>query len=233
MTRNFYWSRASVCLSAFCMSVCLFVAVCPHYCTDPDVTWGNGRGCPVVVHYWADLQSVHGLHCYGDIARTRNVSECFYSLCAWLYFVTLSIEHRLSFRSSQRTMPYFPGPFSTAGAAGSHGKRINIIVWCAVRFAALAHNSTSVICVKKMQRFLCEWVIGSIVLASFLGKFQTIDFWNYNASSDYRVTLGSRSECDVHICRPIIAHWVALYSCPYPAKMLTAISKFVHRYIQQ
>jgi len=49
-------------------------AACPHYCTDPDVTRGSGRGCPLVVHYWADLQSVHGLRCYGNITRTRNVS---------------------------------------------------------------------------------------------------------------------------------------------------------------
>ena len=32
------------------LSVCLFVcpsaAACPHYCTDPDVTWQSGRGCP-------------------------------------------------------------------------------------------------------------------------------------------------------------------------------------------
>jgi len=62
--RNVLWSRASVCLSA---------AACPHYCTDPDVIWGSGRGCPLVVHYWVDLQSVHGLHCYGNIMR--NVSE--------------------------------------------------------------------------------------------------------------------------------------------------------------
>jgi len=27
-----------------CLSVCLFLAAFPHYCTDPDVTWGNGRG---------------------------------------------------------------------------------------------------------------------------------------------------------------------------------------------
>jgi len=40
-TRNVLWSRASVCLSA---------AACPHYCMDPDVTWGTGRGCPLVVH---------------------------------------------------------------------------------------------------------------------------------------------------------------------------------------
>jgi len=44
-------------------------------CTDPDVTWGSGMGCPLVVHYWADLQSVHGLRYYGNITRTRNVSE--------------------------------------------------------------------------------------------------------------------------------------------------------------
>jgi len=41
-----------VCLSA--------AAACLHYCTDPDVTWSSGRGCPLIVHYWADLQSVHG-----------------------------------------------------------------------------------------------------------------------------------------------------------------------------
>jgi len=50
-----------VCL---CVSVCLSAAVRPDYCTDPDVTWGHGRGCPIVVHYWADLQSRHGLRCY-------------------------------------------------------------------------------------------------------------------------------------------------------------------------
>jgi len=44
-------------------------AACPHYCTDPDVTWGNGMGCPLVMHYWADLQSVHGLRCYGNNAN--------------------------------------------------------------------------------------------------------------------------------------------------------------------
>jgi len=39
-----------------CVSICLSAAACLHYCTDPDVTWGSGRGCPLVVHYWADLQ---------------------------------------------------------------------------------------------------------------------------------------------------------------------------------
>jgi len=77
MTRNVLWSRASVCLY-----VCLSAAGCLHCCTDPDVTSASGRGCSLVVHCWADLQSVHGLRCYGNITRTRNVSEyMLFALC--------------------------------------------------------------------------------------------------------------------------------------------------------
>ena len=45
--RNVYWPWPSLCLC-----VCLSVDAFPDYCTDPDVTWGNGRRCPLVVHYW-------------------------------------------------------------------------------------------------------------------------------------------------------------------------------------
>jgi len=58
------------------LCVCLSAAVRPHYCTDLDVTWGHGRGCPLVVHYWADLQSGHGLRCYGNITQTLVTSFC-------------------------------------------------------------------------------------------------------------------------------------------------------------
>jgi len=73
--REMYCGHAGLCVYlSVCLSVCLSVrlstAACPHYCTDPDVTWGSGRGCPLVVHYWADLQSEHGLRRYGN---TRNV----------------------------------------------------------------------------------------------------------------------------------------------------------------
>jgi len=37
----------------YCGHARLSAAACPHYFTDPDVTWGSGRGCPLVVHYWA------------------------------------------------------------------------------------------------------------------------------------------------------------------------------------
>ena len=55
-----------------CVYVCLSAAACLLYCTDPDVTWRSGRGSPLVVHCWADLQSVHGLRCYGN---TRNARQ--------------------------------------------------------------------------------------------------------------------------------------------------------------
>jgi len=55
-------ARLSVCLSVY-----LSLAAFPHYCTDSDVTWGMVGGCSLVVHYWADLQSVHGFRCYDNI----------------------------------------------------------------------------------------------------------------------------------------------------------------------
>ena len=33
-------------VQSVCLSVCVSAAVRPHYCTDPDVTWWHGRGCP-------------------------------------------------------------------------------------------------------------------------------------------------------------------------------------------
>jgi len=65
--RKMYCGHARLC-------VCLSAAVRPHYCMYQDVTWGRGRGCRLVVHYWADLQSGHGLRCYGNITRTLVTS---------------------------------------------------------------------------------------------------------------------------------------------------------------
>jgi len=55
-----YCVHARVCV---CVCLCLSAA-------DPDVTWGRGRRCPLVVHYWADLQSVNQLRCCGNIMQT-------------------------------------------------------------------------------------------------------------------------------------------------------------------
>jgi len=52
------------------LCVCLSVrGRMPALLHRPVCNLGSGRGCPLVVHYWADLQSVHGLRCNGN---TRN-----------------------------------------------------------------------------------------------------------------------------------------------------------------
>ena len=45
---------------------------------------------PLVVHYWAELQSMHGLSCYGNIMRTRNVSEYTLVLVLCLVLIVLN-----------------------------------------------------------------------------------------------------------------------------------------------
>jgi len=68
--RKMYCGHARPCV---CLSVCSRMPTLLH---GPGCNVGCGRGCPLVVHYWVDLQLVHRLRCYGNITRTRNVSEC-------------------------------------------------------------------------------------------------------------------------------------------------------------
>jgi len=72
--REMYCGHARLCV---CVSVCLSVRgrMPIHYCTDPDVTWRSGRGCTLVVYCWADLQSVHGLRCYGNTMEMRGRAQ--------------------------------------------------------------------------------------------------------------------------------------------------------------
>jgi len=64
----------AVCVSV-CLSVCLSLAAFPNYCTDPDVTWRNGRGFFQLCTIWRTLQLLHEFRCY--------VSKCLYLRCAW------------------------------------------------------------------------------------------------------------------------------------------------------
>jgi len=71
--------------------LCVRLSVCvrPHAHTIARTRMELGRvvgDAPLVVHYWADLQSVHGLRCYGNITRTRNVSEYMLVLALRLVF---------------------------------------------------------------------------------------------------------------------------------------------------
>jgi len=61
------------------MRLCVCVSVrirTPTLLHGPGCNLGRGRGCPLVVHYWADLQSAHGLRCYGNITRTLAYAGC-------------------------------------------------------------------------------------------------------------------------------------------------------------
>jgi len=64
------------CIVVTRVCVCLSVrGRMPTLLHDPGCKLGSGRGCPLVVHYLPDLQSLHGLHCYSNMTRTRNVTE--------------------------------------------------------------------------------------------------------------------------------------------------------------
>jgi len=60
-------SRGEMCSGHGRLCVFLSLAAFPHYCTDLDVSWRNARWCPLVVHCWADLQSMDGFRCYDNI----------------------------------------------------------------------------------------------------------------------------------------------------------------------
>ena len=68
-----YILATAVCVSV-CLSVCLSLAAFSHYCTDPDVTWGMVGVPSIVVHCWADLQSVHSFRCYDNILVRKLIA---------------------------------------------------------------------------------------------------------------------------------------------------------------
>ena len=70
-----YWSRpsVSVCLS-LCVSVPRRILTLLH---GPGCILGEWYGCHLVVHNWADLQSVHRFRCYENSAeREVSASAC-------------------------------------------------------------------------------------------------------------------------------------------------------------
>jgi len=75
------------------MCICLSV---PHYCMNPYVTWGNGRGCLLVAQYWVDLQLVHRFRCYDNIQVCKLIA---------LYGANVySAEHKMSASACTRSM---------------------------------------------------------------------------------------------------------------------------------
>jgi len=88
-----------------CLSVCLSCSAFPHYCMDPDVTWKNGRGYPLVVQYWADLQSVHGFRCYGNIMpKVKCHRVLVLALCLVMIIIIVIKEALVKVKGSQKLM---------------------------------------------------------------------------------------------------------------------------------
>jgi len=58
-----YIGHARLCVG---LHVCLYLSLAefPHYCKDRDVTWRMVGECPLLMHHWADLQSLYGFRCY-------------------------------------------------------------------------------------------------------------------------------------------------------------------------
>ena len=53
----------------------------PTLLHGPGCNLENGRGAPIVVHYWADLQSVHGFHCYDNICECEMSASVLADIC--------------------------------------------------------------------------------------------------------------------------------------------------------
>jgi len=49
-----------------------------YYCMDPDISWG---GFHIVVHYWMDLQLVHGFCCCYNIVPNTKCWRVLLTLC--------------------------------------------------------------------------------------------------------------------------------------------------------
>ena len=76
--------REMYCITRVSLSACLYVCLSvrgrtPTLLHGREWNLGSGRGCPLVVHYWADLQSRHGLGSYGNTTRTRKTMPIVFS----------------------------------------------------------------------------------------------------------------------------------------------------------
>ena len=70
-------------------------------------------GCPIVVQYWEDLQSVNGFRCYDNIARKRND---ILALCLVIIIILLLLLLLFDIRNKVLLLlPDFPSLLIRAG----------------------------------------------------------------------------------------------------------------------
>jgi len=68
-------------VTAVCVSVCLSLAAFPHYCTDPDVTWGNDRGALQLFTIARICNRCTGFVCYENSAEGECQRVLVFALC--------------------------------------------------------------------------------------------------------------------------------------------------------
>jgi len=72
--------------------VCVSVARrIPTLLQGPGCKLENGRGCPLVVHYWVDLQLVNGFHCYNRAPNAKCQRVPVLALCL-VHFSTVQFS---------------------------------------------------------------------------------------------------------------------------------------------
>jgi len=143
-----------VCLS-MCLSVCLSAAAYLQYCTDPGVSWGSGSGCRLVVRYWADLQSVHGLRCYGNIMRTPNVSE--YMLLLILCLVWFCEHPTVHFCLMMIVVFWRWRKEHAVTSVSTTGRGLHCSVWVAGRGWVWLNSNWSMWFVRQMHKNQDHW----------------------------------------------------------------------------
>jgi len=115
-----YIGHSRLCVS---LSVCVSVCPSPHSHTTASIRMQlgvNGRSCSLVVHYWADLQSVYGFRCCATYAYVWSVrgqwcNENWYEWTSQL-FGQLPVKFSKALCHAIWTTPFYVyrNPFLTA-----------------------------------------------------------------------------------------------------------------------
>jgi len=116
------------------LCVCLSLAAFPHYCMDLDVTWGNVRRYPLVVHYWADLQLVHGFCCYDNTAPNAKCQRVLVLAQCLVVILTTSIQVILEWIVHLDVWGWFRLTFLICQTVYNNGRLSNwkFIIWLSI-----------------------------------------------------------------------------------------------------
>ena len=122
--------------------LCVFLSVCLSVCPSPHSTllhWpgcnlGNGRGCPLVVHYWADLQLVHGFCCYDNRAPNAKCQRVLVLAQCLVVILTTSIQVILEWIVHLDVLGWFRLTFLICQTVYNNGRLSNwkFITWSSI-----------------------------------------------------------------------------------------------------